>query len=1027
METSEISAGALKAIDAQTRLIGADLFKNIKKSTPTFVNRRWWDDKIMDWAMSDEALKVELFRFVDVLPMLTTPDETAKHLLEYLGKVDEGLPAFAQASLRASTSGSLGRAVLTRTARLFAADFAKRFIAGTNHREVLRAAKKQRDLNQAFTLDILGEAVTSQAEAESFLDLYCGLLRGVAPTVNQWPENPRLDNDYEGSRQGNLKGPSQISRTNLSVKLSALDCHFDAVDFAGTVRRVSEHLRTLLRLAKKNHAFINVDMESYDKKDLTLEIFKTVLLEDEFATFNNVGIVIQCYLTDSGKDLVELLDWVKTRGTPVWVRLVKGAYWDYETIRSKAEGWPIPVYQQKEQTDANYERQIRFVMKNYQHLRPAIASHNLRSIAHAIAIANYLDLPERAFEFQMLFGMGQAESKALVDRGFRVRVYMPYGELIPGMAYLVRRLLENTSNDSFLQAEHARDADIDSLLIDPQLQVAENDSITDEQKVGASELQHDSMEPETMLDTFKNIPPIDFTIESNRTAMQQAIDDLTSNLGQDYFSVLNGQPLDSGKWTTSINPADMSIALGRVSEAAEPDVMIAVKAASDAVFDWNALGAKRRAELLQDVAKQMKKRLFELSAVIVLESGKQWRDATNDVCEAIDFCEYYSRGAIDLESPRHFDVPGEVNSTTYLPRGVTGVIAPWNFPLAILTGMSAAALATGNTVVMKPAEQSPIIAAILMQMFQKAGFPDGVVQLLVGPGETIGKTLVEHPDVALVVFTGSRQVGLSINASAATQSANGLTHVKKVIAEMGGKNAIIVDGDADLDEAVLGTVHSAFGFQGQKCSACSRVIVLESNYETFVKRLVESAKSLSVGPPENPTHQMGPVIDRESQKKVQSYIDIGRQEGTLLLGDDLGDLGDLAESGCFVGPHIFGDISSDGRLAQEEVFGPVLVVMRAHDLDEALEIANGTDYALTGGIYSRSPANIQTVCKRLMVGNLYVNRNITGALVARQPFGGFKMSGIGSKAGGSEYLLQFVIPRTITENTMRRGFAPENS
>jgi RHH-type proline utilization regulon transcriptional repressor/proline dehydrogenase/delta 1-pyrroline-5-carboxylate dehydrogenase len=300
--------------------------------------------------------------------------------------------------------------------------------------------------------------------------------------------------------------------------------------------------------------------------------------------------------------------------------------------------------------------------------------------------------------------------------------------------------------------------------------------------------------------------------------------------------------------------------------------------------------------------------------------------------------------------------------------------------------------------------------------------PPGVANYLPGKGEVAGAALVEHPDVALIVFTGSREVGLAINRRAAEVSATGIGHVKRVIAEMGGKNAIIVDSDADLDEAVLGTVKSAFGFQGQKCSACSRVIVLDDVYDAFLGRLVEATRSLEVGPAEYPSTSVGPVIDEAALAKVHEYIAIGQQEGRAALAIEVAE---LATQGFFVGPHIYADVSPSSRLAQEEIFGPVLAVIRAENLDAALQIANGTDFALTGGFYSRSPAHLERARREMIVGNLYLNRTITGAIVGRQPFGGFKMSGIGSKAGGPDYLLQFVVPRTITENTMRRGFAPD--
>ncbi|MCA9269315.1 MAG: aldehyde dehydrogenase family protein, partial [Planctomycetales bacterium] len=397
--------------------------------------------------------------------------------------------------------------------------------------------------------------------------------------------------------------------------------------------------------------------------------------------------------------------------------------------------------------------------------------------------------------------------------------------------------------------------------------------------------------------------------------------------------------------------------------------------------------------LLKRVAQAMRDRRFELAAWAMLECGKPWREADGEVCEAIDFCEYYAAGAVGLMGEAGVLTPGESNRFIYLPRGVAAVVAPWNFPLAILTGMTVAALATGNTVVMKPAEQSSIVAAKLMELFQAAEFPPGVVNYLPGRGEVCGARLVEHPLTALVAFTGSRDVGLAIHRRAAEVSGENAPSVKRVIAEMGGKNAIVVDDDADLDEAVAGVVKSAFGYSGQKCSACSRAIVLAPVYEGFVERLVEAARSLPVGPAEDPHTVVGPVIDAAALERIEGYIEIGRREGRAALAVDVGP---LKQQGCFVGPHIFVDVAPTARIAQEEIFGPVLAVIKAEGLNEAIAVANSTDYALTGGIFSCSPAHIDRAARELEVGNLYINRTCTGALVGRQPFGGYKMSGIGS-------------------------------
>lgn len=452
-----LDQAALAAIEKRTQEIGVDLFSRLKREKPRIWQRRWWDDRIMDWSMSDEKLKVELFRFVDVLPMLQDSDSVANHLVSHLRRAWDKIPFWMKWALNVGHKFGWSRAIMSKVAKTGAADFAKRFIAGSNTAEVLAASKAHREKQLAFTLDILGEAVTSHREANRYFEGYLELIEKVAPTVNTWPSIASID----------LADFGELSRMNLSIKLSALDCHFDAIDPEGVTRRVGARFRELLRLAKKQKAFINVDMESYEKKDLTIAIFQKVLAEPEFADMTEVGIVLQCYLRDSGEDFIKMRDWAQKRGAPVWIRLVKGAYWDHETILAKANDWPIPVYQQKWESDANYEAQTRFIMENIKWLRPAFGSHNLRSISHAIATAEHLGLPKNAYEFQALYGMADAEKAALVQQGHRVRVYMPYGELIPGMAYLVRRLLENTSNDSFLRASVSKGVNMQRLLAAP--------------------------------------------------------------------------------------------------------------------------------------------------------------------------------------------------------------------------------------------------------------------------------------------------------------------------------------------------------------------------------------------------------------------------------------------------------------------------------------------------------------------------------------------------------------------------------
>jgi RHH-type proline utilization regulon transcriptional repressor/proline dehydrogenase/delta 1-pyrroline-5-carboxylate dehydrogenase len=435
-----------ETLEDRTQETGRELFARLHRRAPSIFHGRWWEDRLMSWAMGDEAVKVQMFRFVDVLPMLKDHHAIARHLDEYFEDVRSKLPWAARVGLDLSTSNTILSRALAFNARTNTARMARRFIAGSNVDEVVASVRKLRRNRFAFTLDLLGEAIISDSEADRYQQSYIDLITGMSEQVNEWPDDLLLDSDHD----------RRIPRVNVSIKLSALDSQFAPIDSEGTIRRVSARLRPVLRAAREHHAFVHIDMEQNDYRELTFEIFRRVMMEDEFRDYADCGIVVQAYLQSAEGDLRRMLDWVKKRGTSIWIRLVKGAYWDYETIVAEYRGWPVPVYRRKWQSDDCYERLTRILMENYEWLRPALASHNLRSLAHGLALAEELRVPPRAFEIQMLYGMGDEQAQLFLERGYRVRIYTPFGELIPGMAYLVRRLLENTSNDSFLRQSFYR-------------------------------------------------------------------------------------------------------------------------------------------------------------------------------------------------------------------------------------------------------------------------------------------------------------------------------------------------------------------------------------------------------------------------------------------------------------------------------------------------------------------------------------------------------------------------------------------
>lgn len=482
--------------------------------------------------------------------------------------------------------------------------------------------------------------------------------------------------------------------------------------------------------------------------------------------------------------------------------------------------------------------------------------------------------------------------------------------------------------------------------------------------------------------------------------------------------VLDGQRRDGEGTRDSVDPGEPMRVVARAAESTAAHADEAVRIALRAQEDWGRTSAVERGRILRGAAQWMRERRDELSARQVFEAGKPWAEADADICEAIDFLEYYARQAVLLERGGPVQSPpGEANSLRYRPRGVTVVIAPWNFPLAIPTGMTVAALATGNATILKPAEQTPAVAYDLVEALEAAGLPDGVLGFLPGPGEVVGARLVEHPDVATIVFTGSRPVGFQINATAA-KVVEGQRSIKTVICELGGKNPMLIAHDADLDEVVPAAAYSAFGFAGQKCSATSRLLVVDELHDALVDRLAAHAKELLVGHPRDGEVDLGPVIDEESHQRLlaASQPDAGR----IAHRHD-----DIPEDGYFVPPTIVTDLPRDHQLVRDEQFGPILAVVRGSDLDELVAIANDTPYGLTAGLFTRSARDIQRVTSQLHAGNIYVNRGTTGAVVGRQPFGGFGHSGVGSKAGGPDYLHQFVNPVVVTENTVRAGFTPD--
>lgn len=982
---------------------GKEFFGSIAGEKPSLFNKGAWMGKVMDWSMQNEGFKIQMFRFVDVFPALTNSRLLTEHIREYFGGEQEMPAVLSWGAKAAGMLGSLGGAVLNKALSANIQEMARQFIVGETTKEAVKNLEKLRKDGFAFVVDVLGEATLSEEEAEAYVNTYLELIESLKKEQTGWKGlagksgEPSLDWGH-------------APKINVAVKPTALFCLANPQDFAGSVTAIYNRLERIYKKVMEAGGFMCIDMEAYRFKDITLEVFRR--LRQAYPDYPHLGIVLQAYLRDTDRDLDTLLDWAKKTNLPISIRLVKGAYWDYETVRAKQNGWEIPVWTIKAESDAAYERLARKILENHRLCHFACASHNTRTISAVMEIARELSVPEDRYEFQVLYGMAEPVRKGILKVAGRIRLYCPYGDMVPGMGYLVRRLLENTANESFLRQSFAEDAQIEKLLEDPE-RTAER-----ERAERAAQPKKKSVGPGG-LPPFANEPMVDFTLPEHRAAFPRALGEVRKQLGKTYPLFIGGKDVPTSDTMPTVNPAAPAEVLGTICQAGVAEVGGAIAAAKAAFPAWRDTEPRVRADYLLKAAAVARRRIFELSAWQVLEIGKQWDQAYADVTEAIDFLEYYAREMVRLGKPQRVgNAPGELNHYLYQPKGVAAVIAPWNFPLAISMGMVSAAIVTGNCVVYKPSGLTSIIGHHLVELFQEAGLPAGVFNFIPGRGSVMGDYLVDHPDISLIAFTGSMEVGLRIIERAAKVHP-GQVNVKKIVCEMGGKNAIIIDDDADLDEAVPHVLYSAFGFQGQKCSACSRVIVLDAVYDKFMERLVAMARATTVGPGEEPAHYMGAVADDKAMKTIKEYVEIGRKEGTVLYESPV-----PAGNGYYVPMTIIGGIRPEHRLAQEEIFGPVLAVMRVKDFDQAIEWANSTRFALTGGVFSRSPEHLDKARREFRVGNLYLNRNNTGALVERQPFGGAQMSGVGTKAGGPDYLLHFMDPRVITENTMRRGFAP---
>lgn len=893
--------------------------------------------------------------------------------------------------------------ILTSVIRSSVRMMARRFIAGESIDEAQKSFQELFSSGRDVTLDQLGELVVSESEADHYRDEVLKLIRGFSQHITPGECNS-----------------AGINRAHVSIKVSALCSDFKPEAPERTYASIAPRLKEILLTAKDRQVFLNIDAEHYHYRDIVLRLYARLLQETpELKDFKSTGIVLQAYLRDASLHLDEIIALAKARGIKMPIRLVKGAYWDAETVEAQAHSYNAPQFLNKEETDLMFRQMIHKILKSGDHVQLCLASHNFADhcFAQALREVSYPSAPP--IEHQCLHMTYEALSCSLAKMGWATRNYVPIGSLIVGMAYLVRRIMENSSQVGVLtiMRSHKKPASL------------EGPESVHLEKIQARTLARDITE-EQPTEKFFNVAPVRTYIETERAHVEKALSQFrASQMGLDY----KNQFETTGEWKQIFCSSDPSLLVGRVRFATTSDVNLALKQVEETLGEGWCLNVAdswiNRICTISRAANLMLARRNELSALIMMEAGKVLNEALGDVDEAIDFLNFYAREEVKLQ------LRGEAHH-----RGPIAVISPWNFPLAIPCGMVSAALVSGNPVILKSAEQTPLIAQVLVDLLHEAGVPKSVLIHLPGLGEEVGAPLVASPKIAGIIFTGSKTVGMLIAKTAQSRLyQHPLTkelYPVKVITEMGGKNAIIVTSSAELDETVAGILASAFGHAGQKCSAASRVIVHRAVMERFKERLKLAVGDLKVGEAFDFSTDINPLIAAEDRDRVRGAamdagLEVQKHGGEVVIDRTQEEL-----PGFCVGPAVFllpkTQAMQSSSWAQKEVFGPFVHLIPVHDLDEALEVFNATEYALTGGIFSQSQDEIDYLQARMECGNLYVNRNITGARVAIEPFGGFKLSGTGPKAGSKSYMRSMhrffgLSTEQVRENTVSKQHGDQGS
>lgn len=959
-------------------------------------------EKVTDWGLGITAsyalVRIHLLKFVALLPSLDHDSsgsevkrlcvETLRRLITDSGKAsalnktgqEQALPSWIIYIIYAVKAWAtmFPPKIVSFVIRTSTRTLARRFIAGETIELATKSLKDVFLTGRDVTLDQLGELVVSKVEADHYCNEVIKLIKGFSLHVPQKGQ----------------KNKAGINRAHVSIKVSALSDDFKPYAPDYTYKKVAPRLKKILLAARQEQVFLNIDAEHYDYRDIVFKIYSRVLLETpELHDFQQTGIVVQAYLRDAAKHMDDIIELAKKRGLTMPIRLVKGAYLDAETYFAKAHSFDPPEFLNKEESDIMFRQIIVKTYDNWPHVHLALASHNFSDHVFAVALKekHYPDIIP--IEHQCLHMTYEALSFGMNEMGWAVRNYIPVGSLLVGMAYLVRRIMENSSQVGVLtiMRSHKNDKIIDT------------PTIIHHKKISKGELERDFTQAQ-LTSSYFNVAPVKLFVDEQRKWIIDSLEKFENeSLGKAYLNHFE----TTGDWTDIICSSDPDILVGKIrfAQPVDADKAMQIAQRSYNTGKWSKLSAQQRASYLLKAANIMTVKRRELACIIMYEAGKSILEALADVDEAVDFLNFYAREEVRILS----------ENSKLISRGVVVVIAPWNFPLAIPTGMSVGALVAGNSVVLKSAKTTPLIVQELTNILYEVGVPTDVFIHVPGNGSAIGDVLVDHNNVAQVIFTGSKGIGMHIGHKISKKIIENkvfnTTYPAKATTEMGGKNAIIVTANAELDETVSGILYSIFGHSGQKCSATSRIIVDNRIKARLIERLKEACLDITIGKAYEFSSTMNPVITAWDKKRLQKAVSDATLEATKNGGRVLVDRSQEDLPGFCVGPAIielpYSQAIKPESVARLELFGPVAHLVGFDTADEAINLFNITEYALTGGVFSQSQDDIDYYTSRMEVGNIYVNRPITGARVGIEPFGGFKLSGTGPKAGGDSYIRHF--------------------